>query len=200
MYTRARRSRVRKQYVFGHAVSWKNVVFRRPITTRQSPGGRSEGAGSQFFRTRRGLGTRRRSATNANANATARTNERTRERANERTNERTTWRSRRRCDARANARANATRTRRRAKTRIRCPEGLTAGRATTQMARDADSFFRDVFRDADDVRERSRARGDEDEGRARVLRSDVSSRLVSSRLDARAARDNRRARQSTRKR
>ena len=89
MYTRARRSRVRKQCVFGHAVSWKNVVFRRPIATRQSPGGRSEGVGSQFFRTRRGLGTRRRSATNANANATARTNERTRERANERTSERT---------------------------------------------------------------------------------------------------------------
>lgn len=63
------------------------------------------------------------------------------------------------------------------------PRRTDGGRATTQMARDADSFFRDVFRDADDVRTRSRAwGGGEGEERARVLRFDVSSRLVSSRL------------------
>jgi len=64
------------------------------------------------------------------------------------------------------------------------PRRTDGGRATTQMARDADSFFRDVFRDADDVRTRSRAWG----GRGRRTREGssvrrlVSTRLVSSRL------------------
>ena len=59
------------------------------------------------------------------------------------------------------------------------PRRTDGGRATTQMARDADSFFRDVFRDADDVRTRSRAWG----GRGRRTREGSSvRRLVSSRL------------------
>ena len=68
------------------------------------------------------------------------------------------------------------------------PRRTDGGRATTQMARDADSFFRDVFRDADDVRTRSRAWG----GRGRRTREGssvrrlVSTRLVSSRLVSRA--------------
>ena len=70
------------------------------------------------------------------------------------------------------------------------PRRTDGGRATTQMARDADSFFRDVFRDADDVRTRSRAWG----GRGRRTREGssvrrlVSSRLVSSRLVSSRAR------------
>ena len=68
------------------------------------------------------------------------------------------------------------------------PRRTDGGRATTQMARDADSFFRDVFRDADDVRTRSRAWG----GRGRRTREGssvrrlVSTRLVSSRARARS--------------
>ena len=71
------------------------------------------------------------------------------------------------------------------------PRRTDGGRATTQMARDADSFFRDVFRDADDVRTRSRAWG----GRGRRTREGssvrrlVSTRLVSSRLVSRARSD-----------
>jgi hypothetical protein len=70
------------------------------------------------------------------------------------------------------------------------PRRTDGGRATTQMARDADSFFRDVFRDADDVRTRSRAWG----GRGRRTREGssvrrlVSTRLVSSRLVSSRAR------------
>lgn len=55
---------------------------------------------------------------------------------------------------------------------------LTTRRLPEKMARDADSFFRDIFRDADDVRE----------GRAstfaRLERRAWHSRLVSSRLDS----------------
>ena len=121
--------------------------------------------------------------------------ERERERANERTNERTNSerttndmalsttvrRERERAnerDANAKMREDA----------LSVPRRTDGGRATTQMARDADSFFRDVFRDADDVRTRSRAWG----GRGRRTREGssvrrlVSTRLVSSRLVSRA--------------
>ena len=116
----------------------------------------------------------------ANANANARTNERTSERtANER---RTTWRSRRRCDASANARTNATRTRRCAKMRIRCPEGLTAD-ARRRRWRETPIAFFVTSSETPTTCVRGRARGGgEGEERARVLRFDVSSRLVSSRL------------------
>ena len=66
------------------------------------------------------------------------------------------------------------------------PRRTDGGRATTQMARDADSFFRDVFRDADDVRTRSRAWGGARAKNARGFFGSTSrldsSRLVSSRL------------------
>ena len=122
----------------------------------------------------------------ANANANARTSERTSERtANER---RTTWRSRRRCDASANARTNATRTRRCAKMRFRCPEGLTAD-ARRRRWRETPIAFFVTSSETPTTCVRGRARGgDEGEERARVLRFDVSSRLVSSRLVSSRAR------------
>ena len=137
---------------------------------------------------RRGLGTRRRSTT-------TRTRTRTRERANERANEqrtnderRTTWRSRRRCDASANARTNATRTRRCAKMRFRCPEGLTAD-ARRRRWRETPIAFFVTSSETPTTCVRGRARGGgEGEERARVLRFDVSSRLVSSRLVSSRAR------------
>ena len=122
----------------------------------------------------------------ANANANARTSERTSERtANER---RTTWRSRRRCDASANARTNATRTRRCAKMRFRCPEGLTAD-ARRRRWRETPIAFFVTSSETPTTCVRGRARGGgEGEERARVLRFDVSSRLVSSRLVSSRAR------------